>query len=205
MMSKKNLLYEAAMTIMIREGVNGLTISKVANEANIGKSTVYEYFKSKDELIYKTINYMGEKYVEEIQQRLFTDNKGFEMTIKGLIKIIIATIRQGNTNFIFMISECDKTFKSKVDTHEQIKNIMLGIRMKLYNLLEEIIELGVKEGIIDKPKDKMTFVIWQNLLVILSYEFSGEDVFLEQNDITIGDDEENINTIYDLLLKVLKS
>lgn len=205
MMSKKNLLYEAAMTIMIREGVNGLTISKVANEANIGKSTVYEYFNSKDELIYKTINYMGEKYVEEIQQRLFTDNKGFEMTIKGLIKIIIATIRQGNTNFIFMISECDKTFKSKVDTHEQIKNIMLGIRMKLYNLLEEIIELGVKEGIIDKPKDKMTFVIWQNLLVILSYEFSGEDVFLEQNDITIGDDEENINTIYDLLLKVLKS
>ncbi|WP_304944212.1 TetR/AcrR family transcriptional regulator [Vallitalea guaymasensis] len=205
MMSKKNLLYEAAMTIMIREGVNGLTISKVANEANIGKSTVYEYFNSKDELIYKTINYMGEKYVEEIQQRLFTDNKGFEMTIKGLIKIIIATIRQGNTNFIFMISECDKTFKSKVDTHEQIKNIMLGIRMKLYNLLEEIIELGVKEGIIDKPKDKMTFVIWQNLLVILSYEFSGEDVFLEQNDITIGDDEENIDTIYDLLLKVFKS
>ncbi|WP_273327472.1 TetR/AcrR family transcriptional regulator [Vallitalea guaymasensis] len=205
MMSKKNLLYEAAMTIMIREGVNGLTISKVANEANIGKSTVYEYFNSKDELIYKTINYMGEKYVEEIQQRLFTDNKGFEMTIKGLIKIIIATIRQGNTNFIFMISECDKTFKSKADTHEQIKNIMLGIRMKLYNLLEEIIELGVKEGIIDKPKDKMTFVIWQNLLVILSYEFSGEDVFLEQNDITIGDDEENIDTIYDLLLKVFKS
>ncbi|WP_113672900.1 TetR/AcrR family transcriptional regulator [Vallitalea guaymasensis] len=205
MMSKKNLLYEAAMTIMIREGVNGLTISKVANEANIGKSTVYEYFNSKDELIYKTINYMGEKYVEEIQQRLFTDNKGFEMTIKGLIKIIIATIRQGNTNFIFMISECDKTFKSKVDTHEQIKNIMLGIRMKLYNLLEEIIELGVKEGIIDKPKDKMTFVIWQNLLVILSYEFSGEDVFLEQNDITIGDDEENIDTIYDLLLKIFKS
>ncbi|GMQ61491.1 TetR/AcrR family transcriptional regulator [Vallitalea maricola] len=205
MMSKKNLLYEAAMTIMIREGVNGLTISKVANEANIGKSTVYEYFNSKDELIYKTINYMGEKYVEEIQQRLFTDNKGFEITIKGLIRIIIATIRQGNTNFIFMISECDKTFKSKVDIHEQIKNIMLGIRMKLYNLLEEIIQLGVNEGIIDKPKDKMTFVIWQNLLVILSYEFSGEDVFLEQNDITIGDDEENINTIYNLLLKVFKS
>ncbi|WP_458788460.1 TetR/AcrR family transcriptional regulator, partial [Vallitalea sediminicola] len=70
--------------------------------ANIGKSTVYEYFNSKDELIYKTINYMGEKYVEEIQQRLFTDNKGFEITIKGLIRIIIATIRQGNTNFIFM-------------------------------------------------------------------------------------------------------
>ncbi|MCT4686195.1 TetR/AcrR family transcriptional regulator [Vallitalea sp.] len=205
MMSKKNLLYEAAMTIMIREGVNGLTISKVANEANIGKSTVYEYFNSKDELIYKTINYMGEKYVEQIQQKLFTDNKGFEITIKGLIRIIIATIRQGNTNFIFMISECDKTFKSKVDTHEQIKNIMLGIRMKLYNLLEEIIDLGVNEGIIDKPKDKMTFVIWQNLLVILSYEFSGEDVFLEQNNITIGDDEENINTIYNLLLKVFRS
>ncbi|GMQ58538.1 TetR/AcrR family transcriptional regulator [Vallitalea sediminicola] len=205
MISKKNLLYESAMTIMIREGVNGLTISKVANEANIGKSTVYEYFNSKDELIYKTINYMAERYVEEIQQKLFTDNNGFEITIKGLIRVIITTIKQGNTNFIFMISECDKTFKSKADIHEQIKNIMLGVRMKLYNLLEDIIELGVDEGIIDEPKDKMTFVIWQNLLVILSYEFSGEDVFLEKNDITIGDDEENINTIYNFLLKVFKS
>jgi AcrR family transcriptional regulator len=205
MMSKKKLLHEAAMAIMIREGVNGLTISKIAKEADMGKSTVYEYFKSKDELIYKTMNYMGEKYVEGIKQRLFTDSNGFEVTIKGLIKIIIDTIRQGNTNFIFMISECNKTFKSKVDIHEQIKNVMLEIRMELYNILEDIVELGVNEGIIDKPKDSITFVIWQNLLVILSYEFSGEDVFLEKNNINIGDDPENIDTIYNLLLKVFKS
>ncbi|GKX30234.1 hypothetical protein SH1V18_27140 [Vallitalea longa] len=202
-MMKRTMLYEAATTIMVREGVNGLTISKVANEANIGKSTVYEYFNSKDELIYKTINYMGERYVEEISQKLFSSNTGFEMTIKSLIEIIITTIRQGNTNFIFMLSECDKTFKSKADIHKQIKGIMLGVRMKLYNLLEDIIELGVNEGIIEKPKDKMTYLIWQNLLVILSYEFSGEDVFLEKHNITIGSDEDNINTIYDFLLKVL--
>ena len=205
MISKRTKLYEAATVIMVREGVNGLTISKVANEANIGKSTVYEYFKSKNELICKTLNYMGEKHIEQVFTQLFSITQGFESTVKSLIEILMKTIRQGNTNFIFILSECNKTFKSEEDIHNQVKEIMLGVRTKLYDLVENIIEIGVKEGIINKPEDKITYLMWQNLLVILSYEFSGEDIFLQKHNIILDSEEENINSIYQFLLKVLRN
>lgn len=205
MISKRTKLYEAATVIMVREGVNGLTISKVANEANIGKSTVYEYFKSKNELICKTLNYMGEKHIEQVFTQLFSITQGFESTVKSLIEILMKTIRQGNTNFIFILSECNKTFKSEEDIHNQVKEIMLGVRTKLYDLVENIIEIGVKEGIVDKPEDKITYLMWQNLLVILSYEFSGEDIFLQKHNIILDSEEENINSIYQFLLKVLRN
>ncbi|MCT4545029.1 MAG: TetR/AcrR family transcriptional regulator [Vallitalea sp.] len=202
-MSKKGMIYEAATSIMVREGIDGLTISKVAYEANIGKSTVYEYFASKDELIYETINYMAEKYVEDFKEKLFKHDGGFEIKVKLLIKMLIATMKKGNGNFMFIVSECDKTFKAKIEIHKRIQDIMLGIRMKFNDVIEDIIQLGVNEGIIEKPVNKINFIVWQNLIVMLSYEYSGVDAFLERYNIDISDEEKNINTIYKYLLKIL--
>ncbi|MCT4596569.1 MAG: TetR/AcrR family transcriptional regulator [Vallitalea sp.] len=202
-MNKRILIFEAATKIMTIEGVNGITISKVANEAGIGKSTVYEYFTSKNELIYKTISFAGENYLEEIKQRLLSSNRGFEETLKMLIRIAIETMRKGNSNIVFIMGDCDKTFKSKDDVHKQIKEVMLNLRMKTFHILEEIIELGVKEGKIKNPKDKVEIIIWQNLLMMLSYEFSGLDEFIERHNVDISNDNKNIDIIYEYLLKIL--
>lgn len=202
-MNKRILIFEAATKIMTIEGVNGITISKVANEAGIGKSTVYEYFKSKDELIYKTISFAGEKYLEEIKQKLLSHDIGFEKTLKMLIRIAIQTMRKGNSNIVFIMGDCDKTFKSKDDVHKQIKEVMLNLRMKTFHILEEIIDLGVKEGKINNPKNKIDIIIWQNLLMMLSYEFSGLDEFIEQHNVDISNDDKNIDIIYKYLLEIL--
>jgi AcrR family transcriptional regulator len=202
-MNKRILIFEAATKIMTIEGVNGITISKVANEAGIGKSTVYEYFTSKNELIYKTISFAGENYLEEIKQKLLSSNRGFEETLKMLIRIAIETMRKGNSNIVFIMGDCDKTFKSKDDVHKQIKEVMLNLRMKTFHILEEIIELGVKEGKIKNPKDKVEIIIWQNLLMMLSYEFSGLDEFIERHNVDISNDNKNIDIIYEYLLKIL--
>lgn len=201
-MNKKIAIFESATKIMTIEGVNQITISKVANEAGIGKSTVYEYFKSKDELIYETISFAGEKYLEEVKRKILSYDNGFENTLKELIKIAIETMRKGDSNIVFIMSDCDKTYKSKNNTHKQIKEVMLNLRMKTFHILEEIIQLGIKEGKI-KPKKNMEIIISQNILMMLSYEFSGLDEFIEKINIDISNDQENINMIYNYLLKIL--
>lgn len=48
---KSILILDAAEKILEEEGLNGLSISKVARRAKIAKGTVYLYFSSKEEII----------------------------------------------------------------------------------------------------------------------------------------------------------
>lgn len=56
---EKEVKIYAAVGALIKEGkdVAGLTISEISNRAGIGKGTTYEYFESKEELIYKALHY----------------------------------------------------------------------------------------------------------------------------------------------------
>jgi TetR/AcrR family fatty acid metabolism transcriptional regulator len=48
---KKGKIIFSALRVFSKKGISFSTISDIAKEANIGKGTVYEYFKSKDEII----------------------------------------------------------------------------------------------------------------------------------------------------------
>ena len=56
---EKEVKIYAAVGELIKEGkdVMGLTISEISNRAGIGKGTTYEYFDSKEELIFKALHY----------------------------------------------------------------------------------------------------------------------------------------------------
>ena len=56
---EKEIKIYLAVGELIKEGkdVSNLTISEISNRAGIGKGTTYEYFESKEELIYKALHY----------------------------------------------------------------------------------------------------------------------------------------------------
>ena len=56
---EKEVKIYAAVGALIKEGkdISGLTISEISARAGIGKGTTYEYFDSKEELIYKALHY----------------------------------------------------------------------------------------------------------------------------------------------------
>ncbi len=55
---KKNLIMNVALEQFATDGFHATTISKIAKEAGISKGLLYNYFKSKDDLI-RTIIYSG--------------------------------------------------------------------------------------------------------------------------------------------------
>lgn len=50
---KVDLIFNASLELILREGMVGLTVSKIAKYAKISTGTVYIYFKSKEELLHK--------------------------------------------------------------------------------------------------------------------------------------------------------
>jgi AcrR family transcriptional regulator len=58
---KRTRIIEAAARVFAQKGFASTTIAEIATQAEIGKGTVYEYFKSKEDLFFAVF----ERYIEE--------------------------------------------------------------------------------------------------------------------------------------------
>lgn len=61
-------IYEAAINLFAKQGVTSTTIQDIANQAGIGKGTVYEYFTSKDELLSDIFRFIMEDAQDSIEK-----------------------------------------------------------------------------------------------------------------------------------------
>lgn len=68
---KKAKILEASIRVFSKKGLNNTKISDIAEYAAIGKGTIYEYFKSKDEIFTASFSFHIEKFEENISRRLF--------------------------------------------------------------------------------------------------------------------------------------
>ena len=64
---KKQLLIQTAIVLFSQNGLQKTTIAHITKKANIGKSTFYEYFKNKDELVISWFLYMEKEWAKMIQ------------------------------------------------------------------------------------------------------------------------------------------
>ena len=75
---KRAIILNAAIRVFSKKGRTVTKISDIAEEAGIGKGTIYEYFRSKDEVFSATFNYFMAKQEEVITQRLSSINDPLE-------------------------------------------------------------------------------------------------------------------------------
>jgi len=79
---KRRNIALACKDLLIQSGVQEPTISNIAQAAGIGKGTFYEYFKSKEELLFELVGILMTQHNAKIEKRL-----GAAESIKEKIKI----------------------------------------------------------------------------------------------------------------------
>ncbi|MDD5359333.1 MAG: TetR/AcrR family transcriptional regulator [Sulfurovaceae bacterium] len=65
---KRKQIAFSCKELLFQNGIKNITVSQIATEAGIGKGTVYEYFSSKDEIVFEILNILVEdmqKWFEE--------------------------------------------------------------------------------------------------------------------------------------------
>ncbi|MFO7890203.1 MAG: TetR/AcrR family transcriptional regulator [bacterium] len=68
---KKQQILEAAIEVFARKGFKETKISSIAENASIGKGTVYEYFKSKDELFQNAFYFFMDEINNTIAKKIY--------------------------------------------------------------------------------------------------------------------------------------
>ncbi|MEF9992652.1 MAG: TetR/AcrR family transcriptional regulator [Romboutsia sp.] len=150
--SKEVLVFEGFSKLM-NDGVslNNIRVSDIAKSAGIGKGTVYEYFKSKEEVIAKSIFY---KMQSEFRNILEESNKavGFkEKCYIGFYKIMELMSKQLAYFQILLTSkEIHEIFICINGGRDEI----IEFRNYILTILEPTIEIGMEENIINKNLHK---------------------------------------------------
>jgi len=63
---KRNDIACACKELLLEHGIKDLTISQIAKTANVGKGTIYEYFKNKEDIVFEIITV----FIAEYEKRL---------------------------------------------------------------------------------------------------------------------------------------
>ena len=135
---RREQIIQAAMGVFGRKGFHRAKIGEIAKEAEIGKSTVYEYFDSKKDLFEEMIRFIAQDYYEDVRSAL---DKGDTCRDKLL------SFARNHGSFIKSHMElAENTMSNSNSVSEEIKKEMLGWKMKIFQIIEDVLKTGIDRG-----------------------------------------------------------
>jgi AcrR family transcriptional regulator len=195
---KKTLLYDAVLNLIDKKrNVNSIKVSDIAEEANIGKGTIYEYFDSKEHLIAEAIAHMARERALSLKESI-DEERSFEDNFISMLKNMQSGMDKNMTLFGHM-SVNEATFSMQKAIQSALDSQFDEMRNARLNMLERLLKKGINEGVIKEmpPKYQMLIALNSATTCIFMYkkrvrEFEG----LDENDI--------FTLAYEVFVKVLK-
>lgn len=151
--SPKEILVFKGFNKLIEEGtsINNIRVSDIAKAAGIGKGTVYEYFKSKEEVIAKSIFYEMQMEFMSILEKSDKADGFKEKCYVGFQEIMeLMTKKMAYFQLLLTSKEIHEVFNCLNDGKDQI----IEFRDFILKILEPTINIGIEENIINPNLDK---------------------------------------------------
>lgn len=170
--SEKEIAILNGMISLIKEGANPyrVKVSDIAVAAGVGKGTIYDYFKTKEEVMTKAMFYNINNEIELLSKRINGKN-GFKEKYYEVLNIIVENLLNKFSTFNMLISAGrlpDFHIEKLKDNCEQYQyNHFTMIEDKM----DDLLALGYKEGIIKEVESKyyQRMVIKSSLFVFGNY------------------------------------
>lgn len=134
---KKKEIALGAKELILQDGINNITIAQIAKAANIGKGTVYEYFRNKEEIVFELVEILMLEHNERKERQLALHD-----TTREKVKSF----------FSFFYVDEDKELREiyKQFTAIALSTVnkeMIAFQTECYILYEKWMETIIEEGI----------------------------------------------------------
>jgi AcrR family transcriptional regulator len=137
---KRKAIALSCATLLLDKGINSITISQIALTANVGKGTIYEYFKNKDEIVFEIIRLFIAQH-----QKIILDIASQEIPIKEKIfNLFFLLHRDESRDHIKIYREfLAISLQNSTDKMVEFSQECRGIFMQI---LQDILQEGVDRG-----------------------------------------------------------
>lgn len=151
--SEKEILIFNGVIKLINQGINlhSIKVADIAKEVGIGKGTVYEYFKSKDEILEKSLLYSMNLCMNKSIEKINNSN-GFKNKMYTILEITKSNVKEYNSSNGLIFSNMETyEFTCLINSNnKQLKDMENSIN----KTIEDIILLGIKEKVIQDQNDR---------------------------------------------------
>jgi AcrR family transcriptional regulator len=195
--SQKEILIFNAVTKLMNEGYKpySIKVADIAKEAGIGKGTIYDYFKSKEEILEKALFYNINMELNESIKKLKLGE-----SFKDKFYIILDIIENGAkdyssaSNILFSsLSHCE--FREILENNKDCVNKKYDLLKKSIN---DLASIGVLEGIIKEQEDEN-----YQIMVFESVVMGFGNTICTNSEVDIKSIENAKDRAYKLLIKGL--
>jgi len=138
---RKEKLLEAAAMVFSQNGYARSTIADVAQQAGIGKGTVYGYFASKEELFFALFNWYGEQAMPEIDHGQSSSAREIMLIFTmQLMESVVESIEMFPLTLEFWAASASDVLR------DRMKGAMDALYDKYRHLIAGILQQGVSTG-----------------------------------------------------------
>jgi len=196
----RNNILDSAKQLFLEKGINQTTMDEIAKKADYSKSTIYVYFKSKDEIY----NYITLEYMELLRDGLsdaLSNTAGFS---EGFYAICDTILDFYNTYPLYFESVLGEIKLSK-DKSDVVLSQIYDVGEQINKVIETYMQAHIyqKQTKSDLPPILQTsFAIWASICGIISIANKKEVYINEAMNVT---KEEFMKNGFDLLLRSLLS
>lgn len=176
-MLKQNVKYE------------DISMALVAEKVGIGKSTIYEYFNSKSELLL----YCTEKLVDQLVHDLFDFDLNQYTFHDALIKQLQCFLKYNISPYyaVPFITENKTLF---TDEFDKVEEFLIELQNKISGRFSLIFKKGIEENIIKHIDNKYVFYVLNSII----FSSVAIHTYLKENE-----KAEFFETVFEVIVKVL--
>jgi AcrR family transcriptional regulator len=196
-LARKEEILNALLDIFKNQGVGtDFTISQLAAKVNIGKSTIYEYFKTKDDILKEAIYQVVRESFDMIYKRGSIDDLSFEEAFKSEMMFLFSLHNENRFLVNFLSPEFRKIIPSSIQAEfgDSVQEVITYYEKRFI----EIFTKGIIEEIIPKENSVINTLLISSLISGTVMRYANTRVG-ETEDLNL---EEYTDAIYQAAVKI---
>lgn len=136
---RRHEIFHQVLPIFMRKGFQETSMQEIAEAAGLGKSTLYDYFQTKDEIL---VYFFEDQWNDVIEgaQKIAVQNCGADARLRKIMDAYLKSL-QANKNLFLKLSV--ESQRLKMESQKQIQDK----RHAYQDMIRALIEEGIRQGI----------------------------------------------------------
>jgi len=169
--STEEKIFDAAQAIFVEKGLDGARMQEIADKAEINKSLLHYYYRSKEKLFTEVFKMVINKFLPNTVEIFQSENSIFEK-IEIFTSEYISLLQKNPFIPIFVLNELNKKPQNLTET---FSHLFQNLKQNQINKFMQQIENEVNQGII-KPIEPLGLII--NIMSLCVFPFIAKPIFL---------------------------
>lgn len=136
---RRHEIFHQVVNIFLKKGFHETSMQEIADAAGLGKSTLYDYFQTKDEILVYFFEDQWNDVIEQAQS-IAVQNCRADERLGRIMKAYIESL-QANKNLFLKLSV--ESQRLKLESQKQIQDK----RHAYQDMIRALIEEGIREGV----------------------------------------------------------